>query len=142
MVDIRIVQDWLQKADDDFDFAVSVINESSFYAQICFHFHQSAEKYLKTIVIAYGIEFKKIHDLVALLKSTMAKRPDLEDLMGSCKLLNPYYIETRYPVHWPTNYTKEVAIKARDAANTIRNRVKFILRNDADDLYTDKNGQA
>jgi len=44
MVDIQIIKEWLSKADDDFDFSCSVIDDSKFYAQICFHFHQSAEK--------------------------------------------------------------------------------------------------
>jgi len=43
MADSRIVQEWLVKADEDFEFAKSVIDDSPFYAQICFHFHQAAE---------------------------------------------------------------------------------------------------
>ena len=39
MVDPQIIDEWLAKADEDFDFAVSVIEDSTFYAQICFHFH-------------------------------------------------------------------------------------------------------
>jgi hypothetical protein len=26
--------------------------------------------------------------------------------------LNPFYIDTRYPVHWPANYDRKVAVKA------------------------------
>jgi len=40
------VSEWLEKAEEDFEFAVSVIEDSTFYAQICFHFHQAAEKHL------------------------------------------------------------------------------------------------
>jgi HEPN domain-containing protein len=134
MVDPKIIQEWLKKADDDFDFAVSVIDESSFYSHICFHFHQSAEKYLKAIIVADAIEFKKIHDLVALLKMIIVKRSDFKELTENCKLLSPYYIDTRYPVHWPTDYTKETAIKAKDAAEKIRNRVRSILLNTGDNL--------
>lgn len=45
MADIEIISDWLKKADEDFQFAVVNLREQKpFYAQICFHFHQAAEK--------------------------------------------------------------------------------------------------
>lgn len=69
MVDTQVISEWLKKADEDFDFAVSVLEDSTFYAQICFHFHQAAEKYLKAFVIAADLEFKKIHDLPVILRS-------------------------------------------------------------------------
>ena len=68
MVDPRVIIERLQKADADLEFATSVVEESTFYAQICFHFHQASEKYLKSFIIAQGLEFKKIHDLQVLLK--------------------------------------------------------------------------
>ncbi len=43
MADPQVVSEWLKKADEDFEFAVSIIEDSTFYAQICFHFHQAAE---------------------------------------------------------------------------------------------------
>ena len=42
MADLELVQEWLSKAEEDFGFAASVIQESPYYAQICFHFHQAA----------------------------------------------------------------------------------------------------
>jgi HEPN domain-containing protein len=50
MADPKLIQEWLQKADEDLGFAVSIIEDSPFYAQICFHFQQAAEKYLKAII--------------------------------------------------------------------------------------------
>ena len=86
MVDPQIITEWLQKADEDFDFACSVIDDSPFYAQICFHFHDD------------------------------------------CRFLNGFYIEARYPVHWPTQYTKELALKARAAAEHVHDEInKFII---------------
>ena len=46
MADPKVVKEWLKKADEDMNFSSSIIDESTFYAQICFHFHQAAEKYL------------------------------------------------------------------------------------------------
>jgi HEPN domain-containing protein len=45
MVNSGIVQEWLSKADADFQFArVNFEERKPFYAQICFHFQQAAEK--------------------------------------------------------------------------------------------------
>ena len=99
MADPRVISEWLEKADEDFEFAVSVIEESTFYAQICFHFHQAAEKYLKSYIIARGLEFKKIHDLSVLLNSCSTKDSSLQVLVEDCRILNRFYIDTRYPVH-------------------------------------------
>lgn len=78
MADSKVVIEWLKKADEDFGFALSVVEESTFYAQICFHFHQATD--------------------------------------------------TRYPVHWPTHYTKEEARKAKDASKNIHDLVKQSLK--------------
>jgi HEPN domain-containing protein len=83
MADPKLIQEWLQKADEDLGFAVSIIEDSPFYAQICFHY---------------------------------------------CKLLSRYYIDTRYPVHWPTDYTKGKASLAQAAAEAIRDTVKACLK--------------
>ena len=128
MADPQIIQEWLKKPDDDFGFACSVVNDSSFYAQICFHFHQAAEKYLKSFIVAYDLEFKKIHDLPVLLKLCLIKEPGLKILTDDCRLLNAFYIDTRYPVHWPTQYTKAMALKAKNAAENIHDEIKNVLK--------------
>jgi len=128
MADPKVIQEWLNKADEDFEFAVSVIEDSKFHAQICFHFHQSAEKYLKSFIIAWDLEFKKIHDLPVLLKECLSKESSLGILLDDCNFLNRFYIDTRYPVHWPTQYTKEESIKAETAAERIRNEIKISLK--------------
>lgn len=127
MVDPQVIGEWIRKADEDFEFAVSVIEDTTFFAQICFHFHQAAEKYLKAFVIAVDLDFKKIHDLPVLLKSCSDKEPSLDVLLDDCKLLNRFYIDTRYPVHWPTEYTREEALRAKNAAEHIRDEIKRLL---------------
>jgi len=128
MADPQIISEWLKKANEDLEFAISVIEDSTFYAQICFHFHQAAEKYLKSLIIAYDLEFKKIHDLPVLLKLSLVKKPELKKLMNDCRLLNGFYIDTRYPVHWPTQYTKEEALKAKKAAENIGVEIKKAIK--------------
>lgn len=129
MVDPQIIEEWLQKANEDFEFACSVIEESPFYAQICFHFHQAAEKYLKSLIIACDFEFKKIHDLPVLLKMCLPRNHRLEALMDDCTFLNAFYIEARYPVHWPTQYTKDMALNAKKAVEQIRTHIVPLIEN-------------
>ena len=129
MVDDEIIQDWLRKADEDFDFALSNFREGNpFYAQICFHFHQAAEKYLKAYIVAFELAFRKIHDLPVLLKICLSKRPSFEELREDCEYLNPFYVETRYPVHWPAIFSNEEAQKSFQSAERIRLMVKKCIK--------------
>ncbi len=128
MADSELVQEWLNKAEEDFGFAASVIKESPYYAQICFHFHQAAERYLKAYIVAYDLDFEKIHDLPVLLKTCVQQDPNLREILEECKFLNRYYIEARYPVHWPTSYDKVEAQKAGLAAERIREKIRTSLK--------------
>lgn len=117
MADPEVVGQWLARAGDDPAFAEANLREgSTFYAQICFHFHQAAEKYFKAFIVAHDLEFEKLHNLMHLLRLCAKKDPSLTRLLDHCETLNTAYIDTRYPVHWPTNYTKEKALRARDSA--------------------------
>lgn len=129
MADKKIVEEWLAKADEDLGFAKSCLSdeENEFYSPICFHFQQSAEKYLKSYIVAFGLEFKKIHDLVQLLQVCSAHNPSLEGLKENCEFLTDFYVETRYPVHWPTNIIKADAEQAREAAEKIAQKIKDTL---------------
>ena len=112
-------------ADDDFRFAeTNLKGGSEFYAQICFHFQQAAEKYLKAYIIGKGLAFEKVHDLVHLLKTCSAYEPAFATLKEDCIVLNTAYIETRYPVHWPTSYEKETAEQSHTAAVNIARMVR------------------
>ena len=55
MVDREIINEWIAKADEDFEFAkINLEEEKSFYAPICFHFQQAAEKYFKAYNPCYS----------------------------------------------------------------------------------------
>ena len=59
MVDGEIIREWLSKAEEDFEFAFINLEEGkNYFPQICFHFHQAAEKYLKAFTIAHELEFR------------------------------------------------------------------------------------
>lgn len=129
MADAAIVHEWLRRADEDFAFAKANLKEgSAFYSHICFHFHQAAEKYFKSLIVANDLEFEKTHNLSYLLKTDSRKQASLSIISDQCGFLNTAYIDTRYPVHWPTNYTRDTAIRSRDAADAVRRAVKAVLR--------------
>ncbi len=129
MVDHDIIKEWITKADQDFEFArINFEEDKQFFAQICFHFNQSAEKYLKAFIIANRLEFRKIHDLYLLLKQCKSKDPSFSQLEDDCEYLATFYIETRYPVHWPTSFSIEEAEKAYRSANNIREFIKKKLQ--------------
>lgn len=116
----EIVKEWLKKAEEDFGFASTSLEDTNYYAQICFHFQQAAEKYLKTFIIANKLKFRPVHNLMELLEICKDKESQFDKLGEDCRYLNPFYIDTRYPVHWPVHYDKGTAIQARDSVERIR----------------------
>ena len=125
MVNRQLVQEWLARADDDFQFALINFREGkTFFSQICSHLQQSAEKYLKSYIVAHELEFRKIHDLPLLLKICMSREPSLEQLRGDYEYLNTYYAETSYPVYWPSRLSGDDTERALQAASRIRDIVK------------------
>jgi len=125
MVDEKIVSDWLQKANEDFGFASSCLSdEIEYFGHICFHFQQGAEKYLKAFVVANNLPLRKIHNLLVLLDLCCQKDSSLERLREACQNLNRFYVDTRYPVHWPTKFTKEDALSARQSCEAIGTCIK------------------
>jgi HEPN domain-containing protein len=124
MVDAEIVRERLSKADEDFEFAQTNFEQGKpFFAQICFHFQQAAEKYLKCYVIAHELEFLKIHDLPLLLKICESKDASFEQLRVDCEYLTTFYVDTRYPVHWPTQFSRQETEKAFLSTERIRSFV-------------------
>jgi HEPN domain-containing protein len=129
MAEVRLVQEWLEKAAEDFAFArVNLKEGKPFYAQICFHFHQAAEKYLKAYIVAHDLDFRKLHDLPLLLKICAAHDPAADRLREACEYLSAFYVETRYPVHWPTHFSREEAQRTLEAAELIKSWVETRVR--------------
>ncbi len=56
--------------------------------------------------------------------------PAFAAVREDCILLNTACIETRYAVHWPTDYTKETAEQARTAAVNIAQMVRNQLESE------------
>lgn len=123
--------EWLKIADEDFGFAKTNLEDlqTHYFAQICFHFQQAAEKYLKAYIVAKRLEFKKIHELPTLVQTCQQADPDFSQFQEECDFLTEFYFEPRYPVILPvSNITREMAEKAQEAAQRIGDFVKEKLR--------------
>lgn len=97
MMQNEVAKEWIEKAEEDFGFASTGIEYTDYFAQVCFHFQQAAEKYLKAFIVAYGLEFRPIHNLIELLEICKQKDTKIAVLEEPCLYLNPFYIDTRYP---------------------------------------------
>lgn len=86
MADSEVVDEWIRRADEDLAFASACLKDKDrYFAQICFHFHQTAEKHLKAFILAKELGLEKVHDLVRLLKICSTKEPTLMDLREACE---------------------------------------------------------
>jgi len=129
MAEPRLVREWLAKAAEEFAFArVNLEGGKPFYAQICFHFHQAAEKYLKAYIVGHDLDFRKLHDLPLLLSICAVHGPAADRLREAWQYLSASYVETRYPVHWPTHFSGEEAQLALQAADLIKSWVEAQAR--------------
>jgi HEPN domain-containing protein len=95
---LSVVMGWVEKAENDLKNATHTLElgEEGPTDTVCFHAQQCVEKYLKALLVLRGIEFRRIHDigaLVALLPEDL--RPDLS--VEEQEQLTDYAVTTRYP---------------------------------------------
>ena len=116
----EIAKEWIEKAEEDYGFACASLDCTDYFAQVCFHFQQAAEKYLKAFIVANKLSFRAVHNLLELFEICKQHELDIKETEHACRFLNPFYIDTRYPVHWPTHYDKDTAVKAKEMTEIIR----------------------
>jgi HEPN domain-containing protein len=117
--DKLLAAEWFKKAQDDYKSAKVVLDEGGYYGTTCFLSQQMAEKYLKGFLVYSGKQIKKVHDLVKLLNECKAVDPSFGELDEDCIFLNDYYVETRYPLDAPVDYSKKEARQALSSAERI-----------------------
>ena len=94
-----IAAEWVDKAEKDL---ASVQRElrarrNPNYDGACFDAQQCAEKYLKARLCESGIEFARIHDLVALLDQALSVAPDWGRFREDLAYLSAFAVAYRYP---------------------------------------------
>lgn len=120
-----IVSQWAKKAEDDLRAATIIIHDSSPpTAIVCFHCHQTIEKYFKAFLIKKDGQLYRVHDLVYLLNQCIKHDQSFDSLREKVISLNRYYIETRYPADMPVHYSNKEAVSAVDDAHFLRNFIR------------------
>jgi HEPN domain-containing protein len=115
-----LVRQWLARADEDLETAKFLFtSEKYFFAAICFHCQQAAEKYFKAFLTWRQIEFPKTHDLGLLLGLIASTAPSLAASLNEVAGLNPYGVDIRYPGDAP-----EIAREDAEEAIRLAKRVK------------------
>ena len=87
---------WLQNARADLALARVQLPPGGFYEHLCFHAQQAAEKSIKAVLLACGVEFPFTHNLdvlLGLLPPGLSVPHELAEAVD----LNPYAVATRYP---------------------------------------------
>jgi HEPN domain-containing protein len=113
---------WVAKADEDYHALTQVLpNTRPLTAIGCFHAQQTAEKYLKALLVAHGCPFPYTHDLDAShrLCAGIGGASLLAD--DDVDLLAAYAVGVRYPGPTPS---RSEARRAFLAARRIRRRCR------------------
>lgn len=89
---------WILAAEDDLKLAKVILKEENFYSAICFHSQQSIEKSLKAFLLYQNFsEDLRTHRLEDLVNLSTKYNKNFLNFLDDCKILDQYYIPTRYP---------------------------------------------
>ncbi len=124
---------WLKQAEADFD-AAHDSTESEHFEWACFQAQQAAEKALKAFLHAQGLRAIITHSTAELLIEAQ-KYESFDIPLKHAKILDSYYIPTRYPNGLPGEdipahyYSKEDADTCINYAESILRSVKKYIKN-------------
>ena len=109
-------REWLNRARSNLVRARQ--HEAEVYLEdLCFDAQQAAEKAIKAVLIARGIDFPYLHDLAHLLSLLKGAGAVLPEVVRDAGKLTPYAVLTRYPgmVRPVTEREYERAVKIAEA---------------------------
>ena len=89
-------EQWLARAEDDLSFAQLGLREK-YVSQVCFLSQQVVEKAFKAFLLAKGRPYPRLHKVIELANLCFELEKDLDPLKNDLKLLDEFYIPTRYP---------------------------------------------
>ncbi len=108
------VDSWIKKAEDNYISALDLMRrrKNPVIDVVCNQCHQSAEKYLKALLLRYGTSFPKTHDLFQLEGLLATVDTDAHLIHESLRSLNPYGVDIRYPGIETSSAEAKSAVKA------------------------------
>ena len=86
---------WMALAENDLAFARLGLSHD-FHSQVCFISQQAAEKALKAALIHHAGQYPRVHSIVDLVQRN-SDIEGFEELLEDARILDQYYIPTRYP---------------------------------------------
>jgi HEPN domain-containing protein len=113
-MDASPVREWVKKAEDNYASALDLAKRRRHPVPdvVCSQCQQSAEKYLKALLVRHQIEFPKTHDLRELEDLLSHVEPDVRLIDEFLHELNPYGVDIRYPGVETTATEAKTAVKA------------------------------
>ncbi len=104
---VRLYQEWLDKGAHDIEVAQFLFENNHYTDIIALHIQQALEKYIKAFLIKNGWSLKRTHDLITLAAEAHKLGLDLTQYEDVLDEINEYYIESRYPLGEPRDYSRE-----------------------------------
>jgi HEPN domain-containing protein len=94
-------REWLKRAHSSLELAKYSENKAVCYEDLCFQAQQAVEKGLKGLLIFFGVEPEKTHNLFILLQK-LEKYIEINDDTKKVLILHNYAVQTRYPGEYAT----------------------------------------
>jgi len=98
---------WMLQARDDLEFVKWVLSEGRFFDKGCFLAQQAAEKAVKACLYMKGARVVLGHSVAELLERLLESLPDFAKHREAARLLDRFYIPTRYPNGLPAGTPSE-----------------------------------
>ncbi|MBF0156402.1 MAG: HEPN domain-containing protein [Magnetococcales bacterium] len=109
----------LRKADQDRAVFHAIKNRPGIDAEAaCFHAQQAVEKYLKAVLLANGITFRRTHNLNELVDRILDQGLPFPFAADHFSLLNPFAVLLRYEDLDPSGISPEEAEKMMEEAQS------------------------
>ena len=125
-----LVTEWVEKAEADYRGALALrrLRRDPVPDLVCYHAQQCAEKYLKALLVFYGMLAPRSHDLGAMATQLAALLPKVIRLHGDCAALTQYGVEMRYPGQSASAAEARTAIAAMRPVRRFGRRVLGLMR--------------
>ncbi|GHV18463.1 DNA-binding protein [Planctomycetales bacterium] len=112
-------EQWLARAQSNLELAKVEHGATVFNEDLCFQAQQAAEKGLKALLLFYGEEPDKTHNLVTLVQK-IATRVAMPTAIKEVVILNNYAVQTRYPGDYTPVTTAEYENAVRVAGDCLQ----------------------
>lgn len=123
-------QRWLSQAEHDLISAKNNL-KIKFYSDACFMSEQASQKALKAFLLFKGERYISIHSIAELLICCGKYDKDFKQILEKGKILDEYYIPTRYPDALPlpaVPYKSYTLNQAKQAVNYAAEIIALVKR--------------